>query len=79
MGYKFREVKCPLCDRKFMWNYGTFEDSQYEYYLIKGTDERVGKVKCTTCGTYLAVFDGELEGVLPEVRKDLIPMREYGI
>lgn len=79
MGYKFREVKCPLCERKFMWNYGTFQDSLYEYYYVKETDERVEKVKCTTCDTYLAVFNGVLEGVLPETRDDLIHMREYGI
>lgn len=79
MGYKFREVKCPICDKKFMWNYGTSEGSQIEYYCVIGTNKRVSKVKCTTCGTHLAVFDGKLEGVLPEERNDLISLREYGI
>ena len=75
--YKYREVYCPICKRKFMWR----EDSEWMefYYALNSTGEKARQATCTTCSTKLAVFDGLLEGIDPSDRDDLVHIREYGI
>ncbi len=75
--YRYREVYCPLCKRKFMWEM----DSEWVefYYVLNSTGEKARQATCTTCGTKLAVFDGALEGVNPAEREDLVHIREYGL
>ena len=75
--YKYREVYCPLCKRKFMWEMGS-EWMEF-YYVLNSTGEKARQATCTTCNTKLAVFDGILEGVNPSEREDLLHIREYGI
>lgn len=75
--YRYREVYCPLCKRKFMWEMGS-EWMEF-YYVLNSTGEKARQATCTTCSTKLAVFDGVLEGVNPAEREDLIHIREYGL
>lgn len=74
---KYREVLCPKCKQKFIWN----ESSEWDefYYIVGKEGERARQATCTTCNTKLAVFKGELEGVVPDDRSDLVYMKEYGI
>lgn len=71
MGYKYREVSCPICKRKFMWG---SDPNEYKYYRIRGTNEWAGQAKCPTCNRYLAVINGKLDGVMPNEREELIPI-----
>lgn len=75
--YRYREVYCPKCKRRFMWQ----ENSEWMefYYVIGATGEKARQATCTTCSRKLAVFDGVLEGVDPSTRDDIVHIREYGI
>lgn len=79
IGYKYREVFCPLCERKFMWEETAMDGSHNVYYKNKTTGEVAGRAKCTTCGIHLIVLPGVLTGVLPENMPEMELRREYGI
>ena len=79
MAYKYREVFCPFCERKFMWEEFANNMSGVEYYRDYETGETAGRAKCTSCGIYLLVKKGDIEGKIPEEYPKMKIIREYGI
>ena len=46
MGYKYREVRCPYCDHKFMWEKSVQDGCQWTEYTHKVTKETCLSAKC---------------------------------
>lgn len=63
MGYRFREVKCPLCDHIFMWSEAFREGLLLPPYRLKETKEFVEEAKCPKCGMKMAILEHILEGI----------------
>ena len=49
MGYKYREVICPYCHHKFMWQQSVQEGSTWAEYTDKITKEICLSAKCPEC------------------------------
>ena len=62
MGYNYREVKCPYCDHKFMWNKDEYGDNIH-LYKLKETGEYLGKAVCPMCNIGMLVIEHELVGI----------------
>jgi len=73
---KYREVKCPYCEKKYMW-----EATNGCVYYLNTSGVRVATMsKCPTCEEALAVFDNVLEAVpTVDMGKNHKVVREYGI
>jgi hypothetical protein len=58
---KYREVLCPVCEKKYM-TYVYSEDG-YDYAILQGGKKLYGWAdKCPKCDTWLFVEDHVLEG-----------------
>lgn len=61
MMYRYREVVCPFCDHKFMYNQNGREIIFYEYM-----DRQTGKyyidTTCPKCAEKMIVVENELKG-----------------
>ena len=62
MAYEYREVVCPYCEHRFMFNKGVDGEKYYEY-----TDKTTGKILssaiCPKCGKTVIAIDKVLEGI----------------
>lgn len=73
---KYREVKCPYCEKKYMWE----ATSGFVYYLNASGKRVATRSQCPKCGEALAVFENVLEAVpVADMDKDYKAVREYGI
>lgn len=74
--YKYREVKCPYCEKKYMW-----EATSGSLYYSNTCGEKVATgSKCPKCGEFLAVFSEMLEAIPAiDMDQDYKVVREYGI
>ena len=55
MMYKYRQVKCPLCDHVFMWIEYADLPPNYNVYRRKGIDEELGSTHCPKCNCEMIV------------------------
>lgn len=73
---KYREVKCPFCEKKYMWE----ATSGCVYYLNASGEKVATMSKCPKCNASLAVFESILEAVAAvDMDKAYKVVREYGI
>lgn len=79
MSYRYREVLCPICEKRFMWLQTNNDVYQLGYYINPEKNKKAGKAVCTGCESALIVFDGDVEGHLPDEHPDMHFVREYGI
>lgn len=79
MPYKYREVLCPLCEKKFMWLQTMTDGTSLGYYQDLMTGKKARRATCTSCATNLLVFDEILEGKLPDEYPNMRFIREYGV
>lgn len=73
----YREVHCPICDKKYMWQVACEQD----IYFADGEGRRVAVMsKCPQCYSELAVFTGALNAVrVEDLAGKLKRVKEYGI
>lgn len=69
--YKYREVICPWCKHRFMWNQSTIS-SQWNEYVDEKTGESIGlETSCPMCSEKMIVVKGKLEGLFPDKTEGL--------
>ncbi len=63
MPNEYREVVCPFCQHKFMWDkQGNFIVETVEYRL-KENGKITKKAKCPKCEKEMLVLEGETDGI----------------
>ena len=60
--YKYREVICPWCDHRFMWN-RTGNEFPLHRIRLKETGESLDDTECPKCGSEVVVLDHVMEGL----------------
>lgn len=63
MGYHFREVICPYCEHKFMWQKDTQERNSWSEYRNKKTGELCLSAKCPTCSNEMIISKNNIVGI----------------
>ena len=61
--YKWRQVKCPLCEHIFMWREESYTGSSSDVYKRKGIDEELESACCPKCNFEMVVAGVLLEGL----------------
>lgn len=74
MGYEYREVVCPWCDHRFMWNKTGGGLKLHEYICID-TGEYADKTVCPKCANEMVVLEHVLNGVFKDDKR----LKVYGI
>lgn len=74
-GYHYREVICPWCSHRFMWQEGSDTPPIYEY-REKTTERILYSAKCPVCEKKMIVLPGEIFAVsLDDDKVKTIPIR----
>lgn len=63
MAYKYREVICPWCDHKFMWQEDGGEGPVICEYEDKETGKYYAATKCPKCSEEMVVLNHILQGI----------------
>lgn len=63
MGYKYREVICPYCVHKFMWEESVQDGCQWIEYTNKKTYEICLSAKCPSCSSKMIVSKDSVFGI----------------
>ena len=63
MGYTYREVICPYCHHKFMWQDSVQEGSSWAEYRNKATSEVCLSAKCPKCSQKMIVSKDSTIGI----------------
>lgn len=63
MGYQFREVICPYCHHKFMWQKDVQDGSSWKEYRNKLTNELCLSAKCPVCSNNMIVSSDFITGI----------------
>jgi len=61
--YKWRQVKCPLCDHIFTWQEESYTGSSCDIFKRKGIDEKLESACCPKCNFEMVVVNDLLEGI----------------
>lgn len=61
--YKYRQVKCPLCDHIFMWREKSYTGLSCDIFKQKGIDEELESTCCPKCNFEMVVINDLLEGI----------------
>ena len=61
--YKWRQVKCPLCEHIFMWRQESYTGSNCDIFKRKGINEKLESASCPKCTFEMVVADDLLEGI----------------
>lgn len=63
MSYYFREIICPYCEHKFMWQ----KDIQEKYSWFKYRNKKTGEIclssKCPACSNKMIVSKDNIVGI----------------
>ena len=63
MGFKYREVICPHCEHKFMWEESVQDGCQWIEYTNKKTYEICLSAKCPSCSSKMIVSKDSVFGI----------------
>ena len=66
MGYKYREVICPYCQHKFMWQQSVQEGSTWAEYINKTTSKISISAKCPECSKRMIVSEDSDYGIVED-------------
>lgn len=66
MGYNYREVICPYCQHKFMWQHAVQDGSSWPEYRNQDTNEVCLSAKCPGCSQRMIVSKESVSGIKKE-------------
>ena len=61
MDYKYKEIVCPFCGHRHVWEQPT--NKSRKRYQVKTTREIAGDAKCPKCRRVFAVLDRLVTGI----------------
>ncbi len=68
MGYEFREIICPYCNHRFMFNKGE-DGKKYIEFVEKQTGRSLSSAICPKCANTVVALDKVLVGIRDDDEK----------